>query len=599
MTNVERGSSRDRWFPTGSWWTTLRWLLLVLAVATLLTNAFYLRFLEPVVSRRLLGAALLGSIGLIFFIARVGLPRTRSDVRGVAHRLAVPAAVFAIVAAGFWLRLSGISSGLPQSYVADEYDTVHSTITMMKRGELNPHWWYYPSLKLYVNMGAYTAVFLAGARSGRWQSVNEVTVEDMLYWGRFVAVVFGTAAVLLTFFLGRRVFGTRVGLLAAAVLAVFPSAVVQSQINKPDGMLVFMVTLSVFVTIIYLENGRWKLALASGVVIGLATGTKYNGALVVLPFLLAVVLRHGRRFLNAPDLYLGLGASMLAFVATSPFFIADLATFLDHVAFDLYTYGFAGKEGGTGVDNWYHHARYAAIFGTGVLALVSALGGLGLALYRLDARLAVALTFPVIYASVASSQHVNWAGLFVPVYPFLAILSAYGIQELAAATTRWRRAEWLEPVLLTAMLALVLWFPARTSILHDREANLPDTGNVARAWINETFEPGTHFVAERYTPVPDRARFRVSQEARAIHRSVADYRGAGVQYIVVSSQIYDRYGPEHRVTRAYQRLFELCPAVAEFEPVAGELQGPTIRVLRIPPEPNEGTLDSPDSPLTD
>ena len=38
-------------------------------------------------------------------------------------------------------------------------------------------------------MGTYTAVFLAGARSGRWESVNEITVEDMLYWGRFVAVV--------------------------------------------------------------------------------------------------------------------------------------------------------------------------------------------------------------------------------------------------------------------------------------------------------------------------------------------------------------------------------------------------------------------------
>ncbi|MGH9461314.1 MAG: hypothetical protein ACRD1X_08850, partial [Vicinamibacteria bacterium] len=309
-------------------------------------------------------------------------------------------------------------------------------------------------------------------------------------------------------------------------------------------------------------------------------------------------------FLNAPDLHLGIVGSMLAFIATSPFLLADLANFLDHMAFNLYTYGFSGKEGGTGVDNWYHHARYAAIFGTGILALVSALGGLALALYRLDARLAVALAFPVIYASVASSQMVNWAGLFVPVYPFIAILAAYGIDEAAMATTRWRRAEWLEPVLVTAMLVLVLWSPARMAILYNKEATLPDTGNVARAWINETFERGTHFVAERYTPLPDRKRFLVSQEARAIHRSVADYRGAGVQYIIVSSQIYDRYGPEHRVTRAYQRLFELCPAVAEFEPVEGKLQGPTIRVLRIPPEGSEGAAEStdpsepPDSPLT-
>ena len=442
MADVERGSNRDRWFPSGSWWPTLRWLLLVFAVATLLTNAYYLRFLEPLVSRRLLAFLLFGSIGLVFFIERVGLPRTREDILALTRRFAVPAVLGAILAAGFGLRLWGISSGLPQSYVADEYDTVHSTITMMKRGELNPHWWYYPSLKLYVNMGTYTAVFLAGARSGRWESVNAITVEDMLYWGRFVAVVFGTAAILLTFLLGRRLFETRVGLMAASLLAVFPSAVMQSQINKPDGMLVFMVTLSVFVTIVYLQEGGWKLALASGVVIGLATGTKYNGVLVVLPFLLAVLFRHGRRFLTAPDLYLGVGGSAVVFFVTTPFFFADLATFLNHVAFDLYTYGFAGKEGGTGVDNWYHHARYAAIFGAGILAVLAALGGLALALYRIDTRLAVALSFPVIYASVASSQRVNWAGLFIPVYPFLAILAAYAIHEAALATTRWRRAQW-------------------------------------------------------------------------------------------------------------------------------------------------------------
>jgi hypothetical protein len=527
-------------------------------------------------------------------------------VLAVIHRLAIPAALVAILAAGFWLRLSGISSGLPQSYVADEYDYVHSTVTMIKRGELNPHWWFYPTLNTYLNMGTYTAVYLAGTASGRWRNVNEITVEDMLYWGRFVAVVFGTGTILLTFFLGWRLFGERVGLVASALLAVFPSAVVQSQINKPDGMLAFMTTLSVLASVVYFQKGGAKLAVVNGLAIGLAMGTKYNGVLVVLPFLVAVALRHGRRFLVEPDLYAGVTGSMVAFFATSPFLIADFARFLDHIAEPLYTYAVAGKEGGTGVDNWYHHARYAAIFGTGILALVSAFGGLALALYRLDARLAVALAFPVIYASVASSQMVNWAGLIIPVYPFIAILAAYGIDEAAMATSHWRRAEWLEPILLAAMLVLVLWFPTRTSILHDREANLPDTGNVARKWINETFEPGTHFVAERHTPVPDRERFRVSQEARAIRKSVADYRSEGVEYIIVSSQIYDRYGPEDRVTRAYQRLFELCPTVAEFEPVEGKLQGPTIRVLRIPPEGSEGDEaespdlpDPPDSPLTE
>ena len=590
MTDVERGSNRDRWFPSGPWMRPVGWLLLVAAVATLLTNAYYLRFLEPVVSRRLLAVCLLGSIGLFFFVARVGLPRTREDVFGIARRLAVPALLVAILAWGFALRVWGISSGLPQSYVADEYDYVHSTITMIKRGELNPYWWYYPSLKTYLNMGTYTAVYLAGARSGRWQSVNEITVEDMLYWGRFVAVVFGTAAVLLTFLLGRRLFGTRVGLMAAALLAVFPSAVVQSQINKPDGMLAFMTTLSVLASVVYFQKGGAKLAVLNGLAIGLAMGTKYNGVLVAFPFLVAVWLRHGRRLLVDPDLYVGVTGSIAAFFATNPFLITDFARFLNDITEPLYTYAVAGKEGGTGVDNWYHHARYAVLFGTGRWAFLAALAGLTLALYRLDALLAVALCFPVVYASLASSQRVHWAGLFIPVYPFLAILAAFAVNEVAVFVVKLRRAVWVEPYVLAALVVLLMLFPTRMSILHDSEATLPDTGNVAREWINATFEPGTHFVAERFTPVPDRKRFRVSQEARAIHKSVADYRREGVEYIVVSSQIYGRWGPEHRVTRAYRRLFELCLPVAEFEPVEGRLQGPAIRILRVPPESEAASL---------
>ena len=411
-------------------------------------------------------------MALVSFISHVGLPRTRVNALGIIRQLAVPVVLIVILITGFGLRVWGISSGLPQSYVADEYETVHSTVTMMKRGELNPHWWYYPSLKRYVNMAAYTGVFLALAHSGHWWNINQVTVEDMLYWGRFVTVVFGTAAVLVSFFLGRRLFGTRVGLMAAALLAVFPSAVVQSQINKPDGMLVFMVTLSVLVTLVYLEEGGRKLALASGVAVGLAAGTKYNGVVVLLPLLLAVLLRHGRRFLATPDLYWGLGASVVAFFITTPFFLADFATFLDHLASNLYSYGFAGHEGATGVDNWYHHARYAAIFGSGTLAFLAALAGLALALHRLDVRLAVALTFPILYASVASSQQVHWAGLFVPVYPFLAILAAYAVHEGSIAVARWRRSEWQEPYLVAAMLALVLWFPTRTSIQHVLEGTV-------------------------------------------------------------------------------------------------------------------------------
>ena len=133
-----------------------------------------------------------------------------------------PLLLAAILALAFGLRVWGITAGLPQSYVADEYDFVHAVLRMMKGGDLNPHSWYHPSLQPYLALATYTVVFLLGVPRGRWSHVHQIAEEDMLYWGRFVGVMAGTPTVLVTYLLGRRLFGARVGLLAAALWRCSP-----------------------------------------------------------------------------------------------------------------------------------------------------------------------------------------------------------------------------------------------------------------------------------------------------------------------------------------------------------------------------------------
>ena len=134
-----------------------------------------------------------------------------------------------------------------------------------------------------------------------------------------------------------------------------------------------------------------------------------------------------------------------------------------------------------------------------------------------------------------------------------------------------------------ALLALLIVPPLWTSVRFDREATRPDTGRYAAEWIDRSFAPGTHFAVERFTPVLDPRRFTIVQESRLVNRSVRSYRDDGVQYLVVSSMAYDRFGPEHNQTKSYQKLFAICPTVAEFAPVPGQREGPTIRVLKVPP----------------
>ena len=521
----------------------------------------------------------------------VGLPRNREELRAAFQRGRTPILLGAILVVAFAVRYDGIGSGLPHSYIPDEYDYVHSYLQMIKRGDLNPHWWHHPSVQPYVNVVTYLAVFFLSAGTGRWESIHQLQVEDMLFWGRFGAgVVPGTLAILFVFFLGRRVFDTRVGLLGAALLAVAPGVVEVSQYNKPDSLLVLFSTVGVLVTMIYLDRGGQRLAFAAGAAIGFTVAVKYNAALLLVPFTAAVAFRRGLRFFTTSDIYLGAVGSIAGFVAGCPYFYADFARFLEHVGDGIYDYGFGGLAGAEGVNNWYNHARYTVVYGAGLLPFVAALGGLGLALYRIDRRLTVFLAYPVLYYSFYSSQKINFAGNLMPVYPFLAILAGFGIAETLALVERRlgarvetpARSRALGAAAFLVVLVAVLWFPVSMTLRHNHLANLPDTGTMAGQWIESRYPEGTHFALERQTPVLDAERYRLTRESVLARRSVEDYRKAGVQYLVVSSTVYNRFGADSRRARAYEKLLNICPLVKEFAPVEERIMGPTIRILQVP-----------------
>jgi 4-amino-4-deoxy-L-arabinose transferase-like glycosyltransferase len=561
----------------------------MLSTATALTNAYYLQFLEPSVPRKTLAFAIVAVTGIWFFVRQFGLPRDRPEAVDLWARGRTAAALALILAVAFTLRYQGAGSGLPQSYIPDEYDYVHSYLVMIKRGDMNPRWWHHPSIQPYVNVAAYLVAYYSQASSGRWRGIQELQVEDALLWGRVAAgVIPGALAVAAVFFLGRRIFGTTVGLMASALLAVAPGVVEVSQYNKPDSLLVLFCTLSVLTTLVYLDRGGARLAFAAGAVVGLAVAVKYNAAFVLLPFLAAVLFRQGVRVFHKPDLYLGLVATVGGFTAGCPYWYPDLSRFLDHVGAGLYNYGYLGLAGASGTDNWYGHASYTIRYGAGLWAFLASLLGLAVALYRIDRRIAVFLLYPVLYYGFYSSQKVNFAGNLVPVYPFYGVLAAYGITEgLSFASGLLHRrlgpfSPWIERGAVAGALGLVLWFPLSMTRHRNHLLNLPDTGTLANQWIEASFPPGTSFGVERQTPVLDSARYRITMESRVINQSVEHHRQAGVQYLIVSSTVYQRFGPEHRQTKAYQRLFQTCRLVKEFAPQPGKIIGPTIRILEIP-----------------
>ena len=148
-----------------------------------------------------------------------------------------------IMAVAAVLRFWGIGGGLPSSLGVDEPQIMIRSLTMVKTGDFNPHFFDYPGLYLYLQAAVIVVRFLAGASAGAWSSLAQVSDHDFYLWGRALTAAFGTATVYLVYLAGTR-WGTRHALLAAAVFAVVPIHFRESHYVLTDVPMTFFVTLA-------------------------------------------------------------------------------------------------------------------------------------------------------------------------------------------------------------------------------------------------------------------------------------------------------------------------------------------------------------------
>lgn len=103
----------------------------------------------------------------------------------------------------------------------------------------------------------------------------------------------GVAAVALLFATVRRVAGPVAGLVAGALLALTPAAVLIFRFDNPDALLVLLVVVATYAVTRALEAGRTRWLLLAGVALGFGFLTKSGQALLVLPALGAAYLAFG------------------------------------------------------------------------------------------------------------------------------------------------------------------------------------------------------------------------------------------------------------------------------------------------------------------
>lgn len=117
------------------------------------------------------------------------------------------------------------------------------------------------------------------------------TYASLYLFGRSLSALCDTAIVLLTFLIGRSLYGVHVGLLGAALYACAVLPIQQAHFFTVDALAALWVAAAFWFAVRARERARWSDDLLFGVALGCGLATKVSVFLVALPFALAVELR--------------------------------------------------------------------------------------------------------------------------------------------------------------------------------------------------------------------------------------------------------------------------------------------------------------------
>jgi 4-amino-4-deoxy-L-arabinose transferase-like glycosyltransferase len=240
-----------------------------------------------------------------------------------------------VAAATIWWA-QFLSWGAPYIYHPDEPAVMARALRIALTGDLNPGWFRYPSLCLYLH--AALARIVHGLTDlplapGAELLFEGARAEALPFYvaGRGLSVAFAAGSTIVIMLIVRRVAGQWAALLGGAIF-VTSSFVLRSAIYVTvDMALTFFVSLAIWLMLRALDRPADSLGLGSFLPIaamgGLAAGAKYNGALILAVLAGLVLAKLGWTKRAALTLLACAAISIVTFLLTTPYALLDAPGF--------------------------------------------------------------------------------------------------------------------------------------------------------------------------------------------------------------------------------------------------------------------------------
>jgi 4-amino-4-deoxy-L-arabinose transferase-like glycosyltransferase len=506
--------------------------------------------------------------------------REASDLR--TSRLALALVLLTAAVLRFW----ALGRGIPYALQVDEPEIIERATNMMRSGSLHPHFFDYPGLYIYIQLIVAIARFITGAIGGEWTSLAEASTSSFYLWGRAVTAAFGVATVLLVYQVGMR-WGARHALLAAGLMAVLPLHVRYSHYVLTDTPLTFFITLTLLLSLSAHERGTIGAFAWAGAAAGLAAATKYNGGVALMMPLIACWMTLSVRGGRLRAALATVGACTAAFVIGAPYTLLDLPAFLNRFARLAMEYRNAPPH----LDPvWLLYLKYLVGHAFGWPALLLAGGGMGLGLVRLvrgpgRVRWTLAVTFPLVFFWMLSTQRIIYARYILPIVPPLCVLAAVAVVSGVSLLRRYAIPRALRTALITALTIAALLPPTIVAVRGDRDIARVGTIDMAYAWIVQNLPPNAHVVIEqRGILLPPQYRSRNVLSLRL--KTYQQWRDEGAEYLIASSGAYGAiFDASQKFPKDYAQYMEIFTQSRELTRITPDKDtpGPELRIFKVVP----------------
>jgi hypothetical protein len=553
-----------------------------------------------------------------------------------------PVLIACILAGAALLRLWRVGHGLPD--FLEEAIPFRLALGMRSPDspsvDWNPHDFHYPSLSIYLHFMVQQVLFALGSMWGTYASWADyllayyVDPTPMVLAARAVGIAFDVATVFAAIRIGNRLL-PGAGIVAGLVLAFAPAMIWTSRSIFTDTL---MTTLALWALERMLAGHAEKNPrhfLVAAVLVGLAAGTKYPAAALLVP--LGWLLWHHdperRPRERARAIAVLAAVAFGVFLVTTPYALLDPAAFARDFLFEShhaadghlgsvgapsfgYHAGLLGRDLGvvgailfllSPVVAWLDERRREPIVALWLAALVF---GVPISLARIDAERYVlpVLAIASVLAPIAlltglkpfhRGARVGFASILVALLGAPLVVAGLRAASLGSDTTQLQARRWVEKFLRPTELLVQEGYSARLPTAAQAEIvrESAEYRLASKGWREKLDGITTYRVVPLPLSVSGRLTVTVQpvgagaeelpvvEHADQLNQVFYDARlFAGVDYFMTSSAVrgrYERDGKRFPTQAGFYRLLDNAAEVVARFKSRGDVEGPEIVVYRL------------------